>query len=243
MDVSPSDNYVKYIETASPELITKIKKAEHLQLMVDEDELENEIRNWKAFVRFMEENQKILQQIGPKINIIPGFWYTVLHNAGLFDYYATNPTDVKILQFLYSISCHSFSYQIVPYPGSTNKKTLRVSFVLSFTFKQNPYLLYNTLTKKVTYLERHLNGPPTIVNSGVFFNEGQDPHKINGVIVGSFFDYFVPYNLKDFYEDATEEETINNMLEKDFTVTETLIRTILNNCIECYQNKREIIFD
>ncbi|ELP85205.1 hypothetical protein EIN_083270 [Entamoeba invadens IP1] len=237
-DYSPCDNYIRYVENCTPEVLAMIKRCEFLQNVVDQDELKYEQTCWRAFVKYIEDTQKIIESVKSKIAKLQGFWYTVLFHSRFFDFYATSPKDVKILMYLKDVRCHSFNSQIVPYPGSISKKTLRMSYTVTFVFNPNPYLLHTTLTKKVTFTPRHLNETPIIINSGAHFVEGKDPHRINGVAVGSFFDYFMPYELTD---DMTDEEM--DSIEKDFTVTETLVHNILGNCIDCFQKQSNFQFD
>ncbi|KAL7722142.1 Nucleosome assembly protein [Entamoeba marina] len=212
MLVNPGLDYSDYIELSNDSTIDAINQLEILQNNQDTFLLQQEINIWNAFKEYTTNINNIKQTILPDIHNIKGFWYNTLLHAGVFKHFPANQNDVKILQYLSNISCHSISQHVVPFPDSVNKKTLLTSFTLSFTFLDNPFLLNTVLTK----------------NSPVFFATNKDPHLLNGVRIGSFF---------DFYYEMNEQITL------DFSVSEVIAEQVIGSCINCYLNEQNIVIN
>lgn len=153
---------MQYLEMASPKTREAIAKCEVLQMRLDAEELEREEQTWQLFIEKMEQQRKVVQPIKSKLAAIPDFWYKVLYNAKIFEWYPTSPDDVKVLHYLKDITCHSFRSTVIPLDQASTKKVLQTTYTVSFIFEPNPYLVENVLSKRVTSIAQEEDNPPVI---------------------------------------------------------------------------------
>ncbi|KAL7722176.1 Nucleosome assembly protein [Entamoeba marina] len=97
--------------------------------------------------------------------------------------------------------------------------------------------------KILQYLSNISYEIPTIINSPVFFATNKDPHLLNGVRIGSFFDFFTVYkqNIEEIEE--IDEDEMNEQITLDFSVSEVIAEQVIGSCINCYLNEQNIVIN
>lgn len=191
-----------------------------------------------------EENEEHAPVEDSKEPGIPGFWLRALQQHELFEQ-NIQERDEDALKSLIDVSCESF-----------DRSETEKGFSLHFRFAPNPFFKNDLLTKTYYLVEEEELMLDRAEGSQIDWKEGQNltvktvrkRQKHRGgknvrtvtkqVPCDSFFNFFSPPRMEDLDNaDEVQQANIEELLEADFELGQTLKETIIPRAVDFFTGK------